>query len=73
MSDTWQDQRHCARCGRHTLHQCVVADAPNHILHFLITVFSCGLWVFPWALFTISHQFARWGSSYHCQQCGQVN
>jgi len=73
MSDVWQDQRICARCGRHTLHQCVVPDPPNHILHFLITVFTCGLWSIVWGLQMISYQMRRATSQYLCQTCGQAN
>ena len=28
----------------------------NHILHFLITVFTCGLWVIGWIILTLTRE-----------------
>lgn len=35
----------CEMCNRHRL---IRRDTSNNILHFLITFFTCGLWVFVW-------------------------
>ena len=40
-------RKFCKQCQSNVL---AVRPVPNHILHFLITIFTCGLWVIPWAL-----------------------
>lgn len=42
----------CVQCGRQTLHRQV--GGVNHVLHFLITFFTCGLWVIPWIFMSIN-------------------
>jgi hypothetical protein len=37
----------------------------NHILHLLVTLFSCGLWAFVWFILTVSDT-----PRFHCSQCG---
>lgn len=32
---------------------------PNHLLHAVITLFSCGLWVIPWIIVTASQKEIR--------------
>lgn len=32
---------------------------PNHVLHFLITVLTCGLWVFVWLLVAVGGERRR--------------
>jgi hypothetical protein len=38
-------QTYCPRCQRLTLGR---RDTPNHVLHFLVTFLTCGLWAFVW-------------------------
>lgn len=38
----------------------------NHVLHFLVTMFTCGLWVIPWIIGTITHG----RGDYACPHCG---
>ena len=40
-------------------------ESPNHILHFLITILTCGFWVVIWFLLCL--QFGGW----NCSNCGQ--
>ncbi|MEQ1642153.1 MAG: hypothetical protein ABL959_01760 [Pyrinomonadaceae bacterium] len=40
-------------------------ESVNHILHLLVTLFSCGLWAFVWIILTLSHN-----PRFHCSQCG---
>lgn len=37
----------------------------NHILHFLIMIFSCGLWAIVWGVLILSDN-----PRFHCSQCG---
>jgi hypothetical protein len=56
-----QERRHCQRC------KCkVLAERPatNHILHLLLTVATCGLWLFVWIGSVI--KFGGW----KCPVCG---
>ena len=39
-------------------------EAPNHVLHFLITFFTCGLWGIVWLLTSLSR------GDYACPTCG---
>lgn len=34
-------------------------DKPNHVLHLLLTVFTCGLWAVIWLLLAISSKTVR--------------
>lgn len=57
-----QSSQHCAACGRPTLHQ---RNAPSHILHAIITLFTFGLWVVVWIL-------ACFRGPWRCQVCGSA-
>ena len=60
-TEEWQT--YCPHCERIVLGR---RETPNHLIHFLIFFFSCGLWAIPWALFT-------WGSKnkpFLCTICG---
>jgi hypothetical protein len=39
---------------------------PNHLLHFIITFFTCGLWIIPWVLIAIEAEFRP----FRCPTCG---
>lgn len=56
----------CKQCGRKTVHE--RSEKVNHILHFLLTFFTCGLWGIVWAILGIDS--AR--SPYQCSQCGSL-
>jgi hypothetical protein len=47
MITTLQSMRHCPICGRPTLH---IYDrhSCNHVLHYILTLFTGGLWIFIW-------------------------
>ena len=54
-------QKWCQYCQRYTL---AVRPGTNHILHFLITFLTCGLWAFVWL-----GQSAKIGG-WRCPGCG---
>ncbi len=58
---------HCAVCQRQTLHRDAVQV--NHVLHAVISIFTCGLWVIPW--FIIMAQQAN-DSAWRCTVCGNL-
>lgn len=33
---------------------------PNHLLHFFITFFTCGLWAIVWIFLSITNRERRW-------------
>lgn len=51
----------CTNCQKHVI---VKRKATNHILHFLICVFTCGFWAIGWAWLAV--KFGGW----HCSICG---
>jgi hypothetical protein len=54
--------KHCKTCGgRRAAHRRPV----NHVLHLLISVFLCGLWLPVWACLALF----RWGG-WKCSSCG---
>ena len=53
----------CNHCQRNTGH---TRQGVNHILHFLITMFTCGAWVFVWILLGLTAS----SNSSHCVNCG---
>lgn len=55
---------HCAICGKQTLHK--KAGSVNHVLHFLITFFTCGLWGLVWLILAVTQSNAP----YVCTFCG---
>jgi hypothetical protein len=57
-----QASAYCHVCERRVL---AIGKAPNHILHFLITMFTCGLWVIVWILLA-----AGTIGNYRCTRCG---
>ena len=56
-----QTQKYCGTCRRYVLAQ---RPKTNHVLHFLISVLTCGLWVFVWAGSSV--KFGGW----RCSFCG---
>lgn len=60
-TEEWQT--YCPNCQQLVLGR---RDMPNHILHFLITFLTCGLWVIPWIVLSV--MAAR--APYQCTFCG---
>jgi hypothetical protein len=50
---TLQEMHHCSQCHRATLHVRTDHSCP-HLVHALITVFLCGLWIPVWIICTFS-------------------
>jgi len=51
----------CPYCQRHTIFQ---REAINHILHLIVSLFLCFLWVPVWILLTLTRGHWR------CSLCG---
>lgn len=60
-TEEWQT--YCPNCQGVRLGR---REMPNHVLHFLITIFTCGLWIFVWG-FEIVWAHHR---PYLCSVCG---
>lgn len=56
-----QTHRPCRLCGKPTIHY---RKGTNHVLHLLITVFTCGWWAIVW--FLMAFKIGGW----RCQECG---
>jgi hypothetical protein len=54
----------CSACNRQVL---VRKQTPNHVLHFLIALFTCGLWLIVWLLIGAKKS----GDSWLCTSCGR--
>ena len=57
-----QDGRYCAHCQKNTM---ATGTTPNHILHFILTLVTFGLWSIVWILVTVGKI-----GGYRCTQCG---
>ena len=57
-----QTGRHCRHCGKNVL---AVGTTPNHVLHAILTLFMCGLWLPVWILISLGKI-----GGYRCSQCG---
>jgi hypothetical protein len=57
-----QASRYCAHCEARTL---ATAQKPNHLLHFVLSLFTCGLWLFIWPLVVVGSI-----GGYRCVKCG---
>lgn len=55
-------ERYCSRCRRNVLAE---RRSPNHVLHAILTLLFCGLWLPIWIL-------AALNQPYHCPRCGRV-
>jgi len=60
-SEEWQT--YCPNCQRVVLGR---REKPAHVLHFLISFFTCGLWVIPWLIMTEAAKHKAW----RCTICG---
>ncbi len=52
----------CTVCGKLTLHR---QQTPNHVLHFLISFFTCGLWLLVWLVLATDYR-----KPWRCSFCG---
>lgn len=59
-------QFYCKNCGENVIGERQVKDT-NHILHFLITLFTFGIWVIVWILVAFNFQIG----GYKCTKCGK--
>ncbi len=41
-------------------------EGVSHILHLLLTIFTCGLWIIMWIFIVIMNELAN----YRCRECG---
>lgn len=57
--------RYCPTCERQVLAK---QETPNHVLHFLITFFTCGLWGLMWIIIAIANATEPW----KCPTCGSA-
>jgi hypothetical protein len=58
-----QWQTYCPNCQKNVLGQ---RESTNHILHFLITFLTCGLWLLVWILIAHGNGSKPW----LCPTCG---
>ena len=65
--EQWQSW--CNRCQKPTLHQRHITY-PNHVIHLLLFLFCCGLWLPVWMLITVVSAFER-KPPFLCTICGQ--
>lgn len=56
-------QRICPRCRTHVL---AVRQTPNHAIHAVVSLFTCGFWLIVWIILAIVSA----SSTYRCSQCG---
>lgn len=52
----------CNRCGPVLAQK----ETPNHVLHFLIGMFTCGAWWVVWAILAAEAH----GRAFRCPRCG---
>ena len=57
-------RKYCEDCGQHRLFE---KPTPSHVLHFLLTVVTVGLWFPVWVLCIFGNAF----TPYRCTQCGK--
>lgn len=58
----------CQFCRNYTPSQIVKDPGVNHTLHLVLTLFTLGLWLPLWALFTLTGTSG--GVFSHCACCG---
>lgn len=57
-----QTSKWCKRCARNVL---ATRPGTNHILHLLLSLVTCGLWLIIWILASV--RIGGW----RCQTCGK--
>jgi len=63
MSSQLQIQRHCPICQAPRL---FTKPGLNNLIHALVTIFTCGLWLFIWLIVALINSRAP----YRCTNCG---
>jgi len=66
-----QRQAYCHRCGKYRLHTRQATET-HHVLHVLITLFTCGVWLLIWFLDILVTGFDNARKPYLCSVCGEV-
>ena len=56
-----QTSRFCSHCQDRRL---AVGRAPNHLLHFFLSLFTFGLWLVVWIVVSVTVE------NYRCTKCG---
>jgi len=57
----------CPVCNKRVLILCKEKNI-NHILHLLLSVFTCGIWLIIWLLCAISNSTVQ--EDWYCSVCG---
>lgn len=58
---------YCKTCGQMRLFRASV-EKPTHVLHALLTIFTCLLWGLVWLIVSLSATSSPW----RCSVCGSV-
>lgn len=53
----------CKKCNEQKK---LIRKTPNHILHFLISIFTLGFWVIPWIILSMTK------GNWRCDSCGET-
>ena len=56
-----QISKYCKNCDTNVL---AIRQSPNHILHLLLSIVTCGWWLIVW--FLVSIKMGGW----QCSRCG---
>ena len=57
-----QAGRYCAHCQKNVM---ATGTSPNHLLHFILSLFTLGFWIPVWILVSVGKI-----GGYRCTQCG---
>ena len=60
---TQEASRYCKHCGKQVL---VRRASTNHVLHLLLSIVTCGVWLPIWILGALCNQTIKW----RCTHCG---
>ena len=63
MANELRTQKFCTTCNGPRL---FIKPGTNHLVHALVSLFLCGLWIPVWIIATLGNNMARW----RCTQCG---
>lgn len=67
MANYQENQIHCGTCQRPVLAR---RQVPNHVLHAILTLFSCGAWALVWGALTLTPNFVGRDMRWRCTVCG---
>ena len=57
-----QAGRYCAHCQKNVM---ATGTTTNHLLHFILSLFTFGFWILVWILVSVGKI-----GGYRCTQCG---